>query len=306
MKHPAGDTSHGSLAPPRSAAREGRDGDAPAMEPAGESPFRCDPGAAAVIERLRRDNPKADPLSRLPDIHPAKLPRHIAIIMDGNGRWAQARGFPRIFGHRNGASAVREVLQECRVLGTEVLTLYSFSMENWKRPTDEVESLMYMYSLYLEGERDELVRDNLRFRQIGRREGLPSFVLDAADRLTEATAKNTGPTLCVAVNYGSRAEITDAVRTLAQRVKDGSLDPRAIDESAIDSALYTAGLPDPDLLIRTAGEMRVSNYLLWQISYAELHVTPTLWPDFGVPHLHAAIRDFAGRRRRFGGLDHSA
>ncbi len=267
------------------------------------SPYVGEPSAIATVRTLRTHNPKADPLSRLPDVHPAKLPRHIAIIMDGNGRWAQERGFPRVFGHRNGASAVREVLNECQVLGTEVLTLYSFSMENWKRPTDEVQSLMYMYGLYLDGERDALVRDNLRFRQIGRREGLPTEVLDAADRLMEATAKNTGPTLCIAVNYGSRAEITDAVRSLARRVKSGELSPDQIDEQAIDESLYTAGLPDPDLLIRTAGEMRVSNYLLWQISYAELHVTPTLWPDFGVPHLHAAIRDFAARRRRFGGLD---
>lgn len=268
-----------------------------------ESLYLHDAGAQSMIAALRANNPKADPLSRLPDLHPAKLPRHIAIIMDGNGRWAQERGFPRIFGHRNGASAVREVLNECRVLGTEVLTLYSFSMENWKRPTDEVESLMYMYSLYLEGERETLVRENMRFRQVGRREGLPTAVLAAADRLTEATSKNTGPTLCIAVNYGSRAEITDAMRSLARRVKNGELSPDEIDERHIDGSLYTAGLPDPDLLIRTAGEMRVSNYLLWQISYAELHVTPTLWPDFGVANLHAAIRDFASRRRRFGGLD---
>lgn len=267
------------------------------------SPFAADPAAIRIVDQWRRHNPKADPLSRLPDVHPAKLPRHIAIIMDGNGRWAEQRGFPRIFGHRNGASAVREVLNECRILGTEVLTLYSFSMENWKRPTDEVESLMYMYSLYLEGERDVLVRENMRFRQIGRREGLPQSVLDAADRLADATAKNTGPMLCIAVNYGSRAEITDAMRVLARRVQAGELKPDQIDEAMIDGSLYTAGLPDPDLLIRTAGEMRVSNYLLWQISYAELHVTPTLWPDFGIDHLHAAVRDFAGRRRRFGGLD---
>ncbi len=267
------------------------------------SPFSADQHALSVVRSLREHNSKADPLARLPELHPSRLPRHIAIIMDGNGRWAEQRGFPRIFGHRNGAAAVREVLNECRVLGTEVLTLYSFSMENWKRPTDEVESLMYMYGLYLEGERDTLVRDNLRFRQIGRRDGLPREVLDAADRLTEATSGNTGPTLCIAVNYGSRAEITDAMRSIARRVRAGELTPDSIDEAAIDAELYTAGLPDPDLLIRTAGEMRVSNYLLWQISYAELHVTPTLWPDFGIPHLHAAIRDYAGRRRRFGGLD---
>jgi undecaprenyl diphosphate synthase len=176
-------------------------------------------------------------------------------------------------------------------------------MENWKRPADEIESLMYMYGMYLDGERDALVRENLRFRQIGRREGLPQEVLDAADRLTDATAKNTGPTLCIAVNYGSRAEITDAVKAIAAKVTSGELAPQDITENTIASHLYTSGLPDPDLLIRTAGEMRVSNYLLWQISYAELHVTSTLWPDFGVPELHAAIRDYASRKRRFGGLN---
>jgi len=267
------------------------------------SPFARDPEVIAMIDAMRRDNRKADPLSRLPDVHPGRIPAHVAIIMDGNGRWAQQRGFPRIFGHRNGAASVRSVIKECQMLGVKVLTLYSFSMENWKRPPDEVESLMYMYALYLEGEREPLVRDNIQFRQIGRREGLPASVLEAADRLTEATAKNTGPTLCIAVNYGSRAEITDAMKSIARRVKDGELSPDDINESMIDAALYTGGLPDPDLLIRTAGEMRVSNYLLWQISYAELYVTDALWPDFGVPEFHAAIRDYAGRRRRFGGLD---
>ncbi|MBC7773085.1 MAG: isoprenyl transferase [Pyrinomonadaceae bacterium] len=251
---------------------------------------------------MRADNKKADPLASLPDVHPSRIPTHIAIIMDGNGRWAQERGFPRVFGHRNGAASVRSVLNESQRLGVQVLTLYSFSMENWKRPADEIKSLMYMYGMYLEGERDALVRENLRFRQIGRREGLPQEVLDAADRLTEATAGNTGPMLCIAVNYGSRAEITDSVKAIASKVKEGAIAPEDITESMIASHLYTTGLPDPDLLIRTAGEMRVSNYLLWQISYAELHVTSTLWPDFGVPELHAAIRDFAGRKRRFGGL----
>jgi undecaprenyl diphosphate synthase len=252
---------------------------------------------------MQQRSAKADPLARLPDVHPGRIPRHIAIIMDGNGRWAKQRGFPRIFGHRNGVATVRAVLEECGKLGVEVLTLYSFSMENWKRPADEVQGLMDLYTTYLEGECDRLMRENIRFRQIGRREGLPDAVLQTVDRIAERTSGNTGATLCLAVNYSSRAEITDACRSLAREVAAGKLSPESITPEAISSRLYTAGLPDPDLLIRTAGEMRVSNYLLWQISYAELHVTPVLWPDFGVADLHAAVRDFAGRSRRFGGLE---
>jgi undecaprenyl diphosphate synthase len=266
------------------------------------SPFASDPSAIRAVERLRRRNPKADPMGRLPDVHPERIPRHIAIIMDGNGRWAKQRGFPREFGHRNGASAVRTVIEECGTLGVEVLTLYSFSMENWKRPAGEVSALMQLYMTYLEGELEKFMAENLRFRQIGRREGLAPEVLEAADRLTELTKGNTGSTLCLAVNYGARAEIVDAVRAIAEQVKRGELEPSAITDETVHEHLYTAGLPDPDLLIRTAGEMRVSNYLLWQISYAELHVTDVLWPDFGIADLHAAIRDFAGRTRKFGGL----
>jgi len=267
-----------------------------------EGVAELDAASVAALAEMRVGNPKADPCTHLPDVPPARIPRHIAVIMDGNGRWAQQRGFPRVFGHRNGAASVRTVIKQCQNLGVRVLTLYSFSLENWKRPPEEVEALMYMYALYLDGERESLVRENIRFRQIGRREGLPAPVLEAADRLTEATAGNTGPTLCIAVNYGSRAEITDAVRALADKVKAGELDPADIGEHSITDHLYTAGLPDPDLLIRTAGEQRVSNYLLWQISYAELHVTDVLWPDFGVEEFHAAIRDYASRERRFGGL----
>lgn len=255
-----------------------------------------------TLSRMRRRSPKADPLTRLPDVPPVRIPRHIAIIMDGNGRWAQARGFPRIFGHRNGAAVVRSIVEECGLLGVECLTLYSFSLENWKRPTDEVQALMDLYTTYVEGESQQLMAENIRFRQIGRREGLPPPVLAAVDRLTAMTAGNTGPTLCLAVNYGARAEIVDAARAIAEQVRSGRLSPDQIDEAVISKNLYTDGLPDPDLLIRTAGEMRVSNYLLWQISYAELHVTDVLWPDFGVEDLHRAIRDYAGRSRRFGGL----
>jgi undecaprenyl diphosphate synthase len=270
---------------------------------AAASPFLKDPAALAAVERMRRVSPKADPMGRLPDVHPARIPRHIAIIMDGNGRWAEQRGFPRVFGHRNGASAVRTVIEECGLLGVEALTLYSFSLENWRRPPEEVGGLMLLYLTYLEGERERIMRENMRFVQIGRRDNLPPEVLEAVDRMVRDTAANTGPILCLAVNYGARAEIVDAARALARDAAEGRIDPNAIDEEAVASRLYTAGIPDPDLLIRTAGEMRVSNYLLWQISYAELHVTDVLWPDFGVEQLHAAVRDYAQRRRRFGGLD---
>jgi undecaprenyl diphosphate synthase len=252
---------------------------------------------------MQARNPKADPVGRLPDVHPARIPRHIAIIMDGNGRWAKQRGFPRVFGHRSGAAAVRGIIEECGKLGVEVLTLYSFSSENWKRPAEEISALMQLYTSYIEGELERMQQENIRFLQIGRRDGLAPDVLEAADRLMEATKQNTGATLCLAVNYGARGEIVDAVRRIAERVKAGELSPSAITDQTIHDHLYTAGLPDPDLLIRTAGEMRVSNYLLWQISYAELHVTDVLWPDFGVGELHAAIRDYASRTRRFGGLE---
>lgn len=272
----------------------------PAAPP--RSPWADDPLALKTVARLQRVCPQADPLRYLPDVHPARIPRHIAVIMDGNGRWATERGFPRMFGHRNGAAAVRELMREAGHLGVEVLTLYSFSQENWKRPSEEVEGLMHLYALYLEGEAQRLVDENIRFVQIGRRRGLPQPVLDAVDRLTRLTSACTGPTLCVAVNYGSRAEIVDAARTIAQRVRSGELDPDAIDEETFEACLYTAGIPEPDLLIRTAGERRISNFLLWQISYAEIHVSDVLWPDFGAPHLHAAVRDYASRSRRFGGL----
>jgi len=257
----------------------------------------------SALRRILAVNPRAEPLVRLPDVPPSRIPRHIAIIMDGNGRWAKERGLPRRAGHKAGALAVRAAVEECGKLGVEALTLYSFSLENWKRPREEIEALMALYLEYMRAERELLVKHNMRFRQIGRREGLPPEALAELDLTLEATKNCTGPTLCLAVNYGSRAEITDAVRAIARRVAQGELAPEAIDEAALSAHLDTAGLPDPDLLIRTAGEMRISNYLLWQISYSELHVTPTLWPDFRAEHLHAAIRDFASRRRRFGGLD---
>jgi undecaprenyl diphosphate synthase len=245
----------------------------------------------------------AKPLVSELDVPPAKRPRHIAIIMDGNGRWAIERKLPRIAGHRAGAGSVRAIVTEAARLGLKALTLYSFSMENWKRPTTEVDALMELYLEYLAKERQELLDNNIQFRQIGRREGLPASVLHAVDDTIAATSHCTGTTLALALNYGSRAEITDAVQAIARKIEAGSLSPEQIDEQTISDHLYTAGLPDPDLLIRTAGELRVSNYLLWQISYAEIHVTDRYWPDFTVTDLHEAIRDYAGRNRRFGALD---
>lgn len=264
--------------------------------------YADDPTALAAAERIRARSPQADPLTHLPDVHPDRIPRHIAIIMDGNGRWAQERGFPRIFGHRNGAASVRAVVEAAGHIGVEAVTLYSFSLENWKRPPDEVNALMQLCEQYCDGSRDLLLRNSARFRVIGRREGLPAPVREAIEKLEHETAHCTAATLCLALNYGSRAEITDAARALAERVRAGTLDPADIDEDTLASELDTAGLPDPDLLIRTAGEMRISNYLLWQISYAELYVTQTYWPDFGRDELFDAVRAYAARERRFGGL----
>jgi undecaprenyl diphosphate synthase len=237
-----------------------------------------------------------------PALDPNRLPTHIAMIMDGNGRWARDRGLERIEGHVRGAETVRRVVEECCRLGIGQLTLYSFSSENWKRPQREVDFLMALLKQYLVAERPEIMRQNIRFRVIGRRAELAAEVLAEIEETEAVSAGNTGLTLALAVNYGSRAEIVDAVRAIAARVRRGELDPASIDESEVSAALYTAGMPDPDLLIRTAGEMRVSNYLLWQISYAELWVTPVCWPEFTNDVFHSALRDFAGRERRFGGL----
>ena len=244
----------------------------------------------------------------LADLPREKLPRHIAVIMDGNGRWAVRQGMERIKGHERGAAVVPDLVTECVELrrqlgGPDVLTLYSFSVENWKRPAAEVEALMAMYVDYLRRERPRMRRENVRFRQIGRSHELPPLLQDELQITLDETAGNDGLVLCLAINYGSRTEITDAVRTIAKKVKAGELDPARIDAATIDAHLDTAGLPDPDLLVRTAGELRVSNYLLWQISYAEIVVDEALWPDFGVANLHAAVRAFAGRNRRFGALD---
>lgn len=231
-----------------------------------------------------------------------RIPRHVAVIMDGNGRWAKERGFPRIFGHRNGTAAVRTAIETCAQVGVEVLTLYSFSSENWARPSDEIKALMALCIDYCEGEQDALRAHNIRVRVIGRRDGMPAEVVQALDTLEQTTMECTGLTLCLAINYGARDEIVDAVRSIAQRVKDGVIEPEQVDTQLISDSLYTSGLPDPDLLIRTGGDLRVSNYLLWQISYSELFVTPTYWPEFDQACWLDAIREYARRQRRFGGL----
>lgn len=233
-------------------------------------------------------------------VEPEQLPRHIAIIMDGNGRWARARGLIRIQGHREGAKAVRDVVEACANLSIGYLTLYSFSLENWRRPKDEVAGLMQLYAEYLVKERHELVDNNVRLVQVGRRDNLPPEVLRELDRTAELCSGNTGLMLCLALNYGSRYEIVEAARRLAAKVAEGELAVDQIDEEAISDSLYTAGIPDPDLLIRTAGEYRLSNFLLWQLSYAEFYVTDVYWPDFRPEHLYQAIREYAHRDRRFG------
>lgn len=237
------------------------------------------------------------------DIPVPRRPRHIAIIMDGNGRWAQQQSLVRTDGHQRGAQTVRTITEECARLGIEQLTLYCLSSENWKRPPLELDFLMHLLQAYMIEERQTLLDNNIRLKVIGRRERIPADVLAEIDRSIEETAGNTGTCLCLAINYGGRAEIVDAVRAIGERIRAGELDPSEIDEATIAGHLYTAEMSDPDLLIRTAGEMRVSNYLLWQISYAEIWVTKKMWPEFGIADLHDAVRDFAQRERRFGGLN---
>jgi undecaprenyl diphosphate synthase len=232
----------------------------------------------------------------------ARLPRHVAVIMDGNGRWAKLRHKPRVEGHRAGIASVRDVVETSARLGLQVLTLYAFSVENWKRPQSEVTTLMGLLKRYLRSELDTLLRNNIRFRVIGRMEELPADVQDELRRGMERTADRTGLLFNIALNYGGRTEITDAVRRLSADVAAGRRELGAIDEDTLSSYLYTAGLPDPDLLIRTSGEMRVSNFLLWQIAYAEIWVTDVLWPDFRRKHLLQAVADFQKRERRYGGI----
>ncbi|MCH2213276.1 MAG: isoprenyl transferase [Fuerstiella sp.] len=234
-----------------------------------------------------------------------RLPRHIAVIMDGNGRWAQQRGLPRIEGHRRGVASVREIVEECSRLGLEQLTLYCFSSENWKRPPGELSFLMRLLKKYVVDERQRIQEQGLQFRVIGHIDELHPEIQEEIEITARDSANNQGMTLCLALNYGARSEITHAMRQIAVRIRDGLLQPDEISNETVAEHLMTVGMPDPDLVIRTANEMRISNFLLWQISYSELWVTEKLWPEFRNPHLHAALRDFSGRDRRFGGLNAS-
>jgi undecaprenyl diphosphate synthase len=236
------------------------------------------------------------------DVPAEKMPRHIAVIMDGNGRWAQQKGLPRIEGHRQGAQSVRRITEECARLGIEQLTLYCLSSENWKRPADEIDFLMELLQKYMKEQRKTIMEHNVRVSVIGRRGGLPEEALQEIDRTVELSRANSGLQVCLAINYGARAELVDAMRAIGAEVRRGRLRPESITEETIEAHLYTAGMTEPDLLIRTAGELRVSNFLLWQISYAEIWVTECCWPEFDEAQLHAAIRSYAARDRRFGGL----
>jgi len=239
---------------------------------------------------------------KLEGVDEKNLPEHIAIIMDGNGRWAKRRGLPRIKGHEAGIESVRQICRACARLKIKQLTLYAFSVDNWKRPRAEVEYLMNLLSRYLKNERKEIMENNIRLRVIGRMDGLPKAARDELNKTIEESSKNDGMTLCLALNYGGRTEIVDAVRKIAGEVAAGRVKAEDIDENLLANYLYTAGMKDPDLLIRTAGEKRVSNFLLWQISYTEFWFTDVCWPDFREEHLMEALREYAGRVRKFGGL----
>jgi len=242
------------------------------------------------------------PTVQRPDLG-GPFPEHIAIIMDGNGRWATERGMPRVFGHREGVRSVREVTTECARMGVKSLTLYAFSEENWKRPGQEVKYLMRLLRVFMRRERKTLMANGVRLRCIGRLDRLPAAALGALRETEVLTADNDGLLLRLALSYGSRAEMADAVRRIAEEARAGTLDPATIDEETLRAYLYDPTTPDPDLVIRTAGEMRVSNFLLWQLSYAELYVTPACWPEFRRDQLLSAMKEFARRRRKFGGLE---
>jgi undecaprenyl diphosphate synthase len=230
----------------------------------------------------------------------SKIPCHIAIIMDGNGRWARERGSHRIFGHQNGVTAVKETVECAGELGVKFLTLYAFSKENWSRPQAEIEALLNLMVSTINSETETLIKNNVRLLIIGDLPSLPANIMEKLNEVTELTRNNSGMTLIVALSYGSRWEIAEAARRLAADVISGKIDKDAIDETTFSEFLTTAGIPDPELLIRTSGEYRISNFLLWQIAYAELYFSPVLWPDFRKEHLYQAIIDYQKRERRFG------
>ena len=238
-----------------------------------------------------------------PRLDPERLPGHVAVIMDGNGRWARQRGLPRVMGHRAGVEALKRTLRLCSDWGIGVLTAYAFSTENWTRPGEEVTFLMTLFERVLARELEGLMREQVRIRFLGELEQLPRGLQELIADATARTAANTGIHFNVCTNYGGRRELVRAARRLAEQVAAGALDPAAIDETRFAAELHTAGEADPDLLIRTSGEHRISNFLLWQLAYAELHITEVLWPDFDVAALEAALLDYQGRSRRFGGVD---
>jgi len=233
---------------------------------------------------------------------PAEVPRHVAIIMDGNGRWASQHHLPRLSGHEAGRKSVKAVAQAAIDHGVRYLTLYAFSVENWQRPRDEVQGLMGLLRGVIREELNEMGKEGIRLRTIGRRQDLPEAVREELGSAIERTKENTRLDLILALSYGSRVEITEAMQAIGREVKAGKLDPEKITEDTVSANLYTQGIPDPDFLIRTSGEMRISNFMLWQISYAEIYVTPVLWPDFGKDEFAKALADYAGRDRRFGGI----
>jgi undecaprenyl diphosphate synthase len=235
-------------------------------------------------------------------VPPDKIPRHVAIIMDGNGRWAGQRGLPRVEGHRHGAESVRAVVREASRLGVEVLTLYAFSVENWSRPKTEVTILMRLLGQFLKQELKELDANGVRLQAIGRLQDLPDDVRHRLEAAIAKTAQNTGLNLVIALSYGGRVELLEAAKSLMESAKRGELAPADLDEKTLSDRLYTAGLPDPDLVIRTSGEMRLSNFLLWQTSYAEFYTTPVLWPDFREKDFRQALTEYARRQRRYGGV----
>jgi undecaprenyl diphosphate synthase len=248
-------------------------------------------------------SPSATAISPLPgDLDPARLPAHVAVIMDGNGRWAGRRGLPRVMGHREGVEALKRTLRLCSDWGIGALTAYAFSTENWNRPGDEVGFLMTLFERVLARELQSLEQERVRIRFLGDLEPLPAGLRELIANATARTASNNGIHFNVCTNYGGRAELVRAARLLAERAASGDLDPARIDEALFASQLHTAGERDPDLLIRTSGEHRISNFLLWQLAYAELHITDLLWPDFDESALHAALLDYQGRQRRFGGV----
>ena len=233
-------------------------------------------------------------------IDPKKLPKHVAVIMDGNGRWAKKRGISRIRGHEKGAEAVRQIVRTSREIGISWLTLYAFSEENWKRPKHEIQALMKLLKRFLKGELKEMQENGIRLKTIGRTHKLPDDTRKILIETIEKTASNKDLVLTLALSYGGRQEVMDAIRNIATGIEAGRISASEISEQLISNTLYTAGMPEPDLLIRTSGEYRISNFLLWQIAYTEIYITPTLWPDFGKEDYLAAIQDFQERERRFG------